>query len=146
MKHVLPAFMTLFLSLNLNAQTLYFPPTTGNAWETISPQSLGYCQARIDSLYAFLAASNTRAFILLQDGKIVLEQYFQGHTPSTPWPWASAGKTITAFMCGHSPTGRPFVDPRLHCDVSRSWLDELQPRSGRKNKDYSPIVHDFGTG
>lgn len=101
MKKIYLLFSTLVVALNLSAQqTLYFPPTTGNAWETISPQSLGYCQARIDSLYAFLAASNTRAFILLQDGRIVLEQYFQGHTPSTPWPWASAGKTITAFVVG----------------------------------------------
>jgi CubicO group peptidase (beta-lactamase class C family) len=47
-----------------------------------------------------LDANNTKAFILLKDGKIVLEKYFGTHTATTPWQWASAGKTITAFMTG----------------------------------------------
>ncbi len=37
---------------------------------------------------------------MLKDGKIVLEKYFGTHTATTPWQWASAGKTITAFMFG----------------------------------------------
>lgn len=85
---------------HLGAQSLYFPPLTGSAWDTLSPSSLGYCQARIDSLYAFLDANDTKAFLLLKDGKIVLEKYFGAHTQNTPWQWASAGKTITAFMTG----------------------------------------------
>jgi len=82
------------------AQTLYFPPTSGSVWETTDPAELGYCQNKIDSLYDFLELQNSRAFILLKDGKIVLEQYFNGHTSSSLWQWASAGKTITAFMTG----------------------------------------------
>ena len=82
------------------AQTIYFPPLTGNTWDTIAPQSLGYCQPKIDSLYNFLDQNNSKAFILLKDGKIVLEKYFGTHTSTTPWQWASAGKTITSFMTG----------------------------------------------
>lgn len=47
-----------------------------------------------------LEAENTKAFILLKDGKIALEKYFGSHTRATPWYWASAGKTLTAFMVG----------------------------------------------
>jgi CubicO group peptidase (beta-lactamase class C family) len=47
-----------------------------------------------------LEQNNSKAFILLKDGKIVLEKYFGTHTATTPWQWASAGKTITAFMTG----------------------------------------------
>lgn len=83
-----------------NAQTIYFPPLTGNNWDTIPPQQLGYCTEKIDSLYAFLNTNNTKAFILLKDGKIVLEKYFGTHTQSSPWQWASAGKTITSFIIG----------------------------------------------
>lgn len=83
-----------------NAQSLYFPPNIGNTWDTIAPASLQYCQPKIDSMYNFLEANNTKAFILLKDGKIVLEKYFGNHTATTPWQWASAGKTITAFMTG----------------------------------------------
>jgi CubicO group peptidase (beta-lactamase class C family) len=89
----------LFLA-NINAQSLYFPPNSGNTWDTLSPTSLDYCQPKIDSLYAFLEVNNSKAFILLKDGKIVLEKYFGTHTASTPWQWASAGKTITSFMTG----------------------------------------------
>jgi CubicO group peptidase (beta-lactamase class C family) len=82
------------------AQSLYFPPVTGDAWETISPQSLHWNQNSINSLYLFLEENNTKAFILLKDGKIVLEKYFGEHTAETPWYWASAGKSLTAFLVG----------------------------------------------
>ncbi len=79
---------------------LYFPPTNSNEWETISPSTLGWCQDKVDRLYNLLESNNTKAFILLKDGKIVLEQYFNGHSPSSKWYWASAGKTLTAFIAG----------------------------------------------
>lgn len=85
---------------NVRSQNLYFPPITGSVWDTISPQTLNYCQDRIDSLYSFLDSENTKAFILLKDGKIVLEQYFNNHTQNSAWQWASAGKTITSFIVG----------------------------------------------
>lgn len=100
MKPIYLVISALILSLNIGAQTLYFPPSTDNTWDTISPTTLGYCQDEIDSLYHFLETENTKAFILLKDGKIVLEKYFGTHTQNSLWQWASAGKTITAFMVG----------------------------------------------
>jgi CubicO group peptidase (beta-lactamase class C family) len=100
MKKLFLSLYTSLIAMGLSAQSLYFPPTTGNTWDTLSPTSLGYCQSKIDSLYTFLEENNTRAFILLQDGKIVLEKYFGSHTPTTPWQWASAGKTLTSFVLG----------------------------------------------
>ena len=100
MNKFLSAIISLVTAFNLNAQSLYFPPNTGNTWDTISLQTLGYCSDKIDSLYAFLDTNNTKAFILLKDGKIVLEKYFGTHTQNSLWQWASAGKTITAFMVG----------------------------------------------
>lgn len=79
---------------------LYFPPNNSNVWSTIEPSSLGWCQNRLDSLYRFLESNNTKAFILLKDGKIVIEKYFNGHTSSSNWYWASAGKTLTATLVG----------------------------------------------
>ena len=84
-----------------NAQsTLYFPPTTGSVWETTSPQSLGWCAAKIDSLYAFLGSRGTKAFIVLKDGRMVLEKYYGTFTQDSAWYWASAGKTLTGFLAG----------------------------------------------
>jgi CubicO group peptidase (beta-lactamase class C family) len=83
------------------AQPLYFPPATGE-WNTINPNELGWCNERIDSLYQFLEVNQSKAFILLKDGKIVLENYFNGHSETANWYWASAGKTLTAFMVGQA--------------------------------------------
>lgn len=90
----------LLTSLKINAQNIYFPPNGSSTWDTLSPSTLGWCKENIDSLYNFLDTNNTKAFIILKDGKIVLEKYFGTHTVTTPWQWASAGKTITAFMVG----------------------------------------------
>ena len=94
--------LVLFLLPNvIKSQPLYYPPTSTTAtWETIAPSSLGWCQTRIDNLYAFLEQENTKGFIILKDGKIVLEQYFGTFTSQSLWYWASAGKTITSFLVG----------------------------------------------
>ncbi len=100
MKKLFLFILSFTASANFYCQTIYFPPLTGSTWDTIAPQTLDYCQPKIDSLYNFLEQNNSKAFILLKDGKIVLEKYFGTHTATTPWQWASAGKTITSFMTG----------------------------------------------
>ncbi|MCC7467491.1 MAG: serine hydrolase, partial [Saprospiraceae bacterium] len=84
------------------AQNFYFPPNTGNTWQTIPPSDLGFCQERIDSLYQFLGEKNTKSFILLKDGKIVLEKYFGSFVQDSIWYWASAGKSLSAFLTGQA--------------------------------------------
>lgn len=82
-------------------QSLYFPPlSAAQPWDTLSASSLGWCVNYVDSLYDFLNLNNTKGFILLKDGKIVLEKYFGSFTVDSLWQWASAGKTITAFLIG----------------------------------------------
>lgn len=86
---------------------LYFPPIGLDSWETISPAELDWNEEEIPNLINLLEANDSRAFILLKDGKIVLESYFgkdlrneQDFGKETYWYWASAGKTLTAFMVG----------------------------------------------
>ncbi len=98
MKKLLLIYL-IVLSLNAHSQ-LYFPPLTGNTWDTISPQTLGWCTNRLDSLYKMLDEKNTKAFIVLKDGKIVIEKYFDSFTRDSSWYWASAGKTITSVLIG----------------------------------------------
>jgi CubicO group peptidase (beta-lactamase class C family) len=96
-------FVLLIFSLfivSAKAQTLYFPPATGNTWDTISPASLGWCQDKIDTLIDYLGNRNTKAFIILKDGKIVVEHYFGTFTADSGWYWASAGKSLTSFTVG----------------------------------------------
>jgi len=102
--NIAPSKVLLFwLAINsyiLNGQSLYFPPLLGNEWETENISNLGYCQENIDSLFDYLNESNSKSFILLKNGKIVLEWYANGHSQSTLWYWASAGKTLTATLVG----------------------------------------------
>lgn len=91
---------SLALALSASAQSYYFPPLAGSTWDTIQPSSLGWCQDRVDSLYDFLEQENTKGFLLLKNGKIVLEKYFGTFTQDSSWYWASAGKTLTGFMVG----------------------------------------------
>lgn len=92
--------LLLLAGFSSRAQQLYFPPTTGDSWDTLSRQSLGYRADRIDSLYNYLQSTHSKAFILLKDGKIVLEKYFGSFTKDSIWAWNSAGKSLTAFAVG----------------------------------------------
>ena len=44
--------------------------------------------------------TNTKSFIILKDGKIVLENYLNGHSDTTYWYWASAAKSLMAVIVG----------------------------------------------
>jgi CubicO group peptidase (beta-lactamase class C family) len=79
---------------------LYFPATTGTVWETTSPVDLGWNLAELNSLNPYLQSKNTKAFIILKNGKIVTEQYFGTFTRDSLWYWASAGKTVTSLLAG----------------------------------------------
>lgn len=85
---------------------VYFPPVSNASWETSSPEHLGWNTAAIPQLYAFLESTNTRAFLVLKNGRIVLEKYFgkqasgADFNASSFWYWASAGKTLTAALAG----------------------------------------------
>ncbi len=93
--------LILLSARQTKAQTLYFPPLSQAAsWDTLSPLSLGWCPDKIDSLYQFLQQENSKGFMVLKDGKIVLEKYFGTFTQDSVWYWASAGKTITSFLVG----------------------------------------------
>ncbi len=99
-KHI-GSLILITLVTKLQAQQLYFPPLSNTAtWETTSPESLGWCTDKIDSLYDFLETNNSKAFIVLKDGKIVLEKYFDTFTKDSNWYWASAGKSLTSFLVG----------------------------------------------
>ncbi len=87
-------------AVKVQSQNIYFPPISGNTWETVSPDSLGWCTENIDTLYNFLEQKHTKAFLVLKDGKIVIEHYFGSFTQDSIWYWASAGKTLTAFLVG----------------------------------------------
>jgi CubicO group peptidase (beta-lactamase class C family) len=61
---------------------------------------LGWNEAELPNLYTYLQQKGTKAFIILKNGKIVAEKYFDTFTADSNWYWASAGKTMTGFLVG----------------------------------------------
>ncbi len=88
------------MALASSSQNLYFPPFTGNEWDTLSTQSLNWCPDSVNSLISYVGSNNSKAFLVLKDGKIVLEEYYSTFTRDSFWYWASAGKSLTAFLVG----------------------------------------------
>jgi CubicO group peptidase (beta-lactamase class C family) len=103
---VLTCCFVLTLKSFSQNKKLYFPPVNSSEWKTTNLKSEGWNHNLQDSLYNLLKQENTRAFIVLKDGKILMEQYwgknFRGRdfNKNSYWYWASAGKTLTAFLVG----------------------------------------------
>jgi CubicO group peptidase (beta-lactamase class C family) len=101
MRIVLFLLLILLSGFSFGQVEIYFPPAQ-DQWETQSPEELGWCTDSISALLNFLDKNDTRAFLLLKDGRIVLEEYFHNFEQDSFWYWASAGKTLTAFLTGLS--------------------------------------------
>lgn len=96
------AFLLCLASIEtVKAQGLYFPSLNEkDHWDTLSANSLNWCTEEIPTLYQLLEKEDSKAFILLKDGKIVLEKYVGTFTKDSLWYWASAGKSLTSFLVG----------------------------------------------
>jgi len=114
MKNVVSLFLLLLVGCSSSetveepvVEQLYFPPINSSVWETKTPESLGWNTANLPSLYTFLQDNGTRAFIVLKNGRVVVEKYWNSNltntgnfTDSSLWYWASAGKSLTATLVG----------------------------------------------
>ena len=83
-----------------NEEAMYFPPIGSSTWETKSVASLGWDETQVQPLLDYLELKNSKSFIVLHNGKIVIENYFNGHAAGDLRYWASAGKTLTATVTG----------------------------------------------
>jgi len=102
--------LILFISCNsdsvetspspISAEALYFPPINSSVWEIKSITSLGWKTAAVQPLLDYLQLKNSKSFIILVNGKIVMENYFNGHDANAFWYWGSAGKTLTSTVTG----------------------------------------------
>lgn len=81
-------------------EPMYFPSNTDVAWETKSPADLDWNESAMQDLNEYLLQKNTKSFMILVNGRIVMEEYFDGHTQDSSWQWNSAGKTLVATTTG----------------------------------------------
>lgn len=122
---------------------IYFPPITGQ-WETTTVSSLGWNTDSITSLYNNLQDNGTRAFIVLKEGKIVLEKYWGKTLLGTDdfdaekfWYWASAAKTLTGFT-----VGKAEEEGHLHLsDKTSDYLGETWTSLTKEQQDKITVWH-----
>jgi CubicO group peptidase (beta-lactamase class C family) len=81
-------------------ESMYFPSDTSSPWETTSISTLGWNQNAVQPLKDYLSQKGTKSFMVLVNGRIVMEEYFNGHSASATWEWNSAGKTLVASTVG----------------------------------------------
>jgi CubicO group peptidase (beta-lactamase class C family) len=94
-----------FLSCNSeetseSIENMYFPPIGNSIWENNTISSLHWNQSAVQPLLDYLNLKHSKSFIILVNGRIVMENYFNGHTADSDWYWASAGKTLTSTVTG----------------------------------------------
>lgn len=80
--------------------SIYFPSNTDTSWERTSISSLGWNQSAVQPLKDYLSQKHSKSFIILVNGRIVMEEYFNGHNATASWEWNSAGKTLTSAAVG----------------------------------------------
>jgi CubicO group peptidase (beta-lactamase class C family) len=103
-------------------ETMYFPPVSGSAWETKTPASLGWNEANIPALKEFMIRNNSKSLLILVNGRIAMEEYFNGHTPTTTWQWNSAGKTLAASVTGIAQQeGLLSINDRVNKHLGIGW-------------------------
>jgi CubicO group peptidase (beta-lactamase class C family) len=108
---------------------LYFPPIDSDEWDTTTIDSLNWNLSATNDLFDFLSQKGTRGFILLSEGKIVIEKYWGNDIlniapfdKNSNWYWASAGKTLTAFLVGLSQEkGLIDIDNKSSDYLGNNW-------------------------
>ena len=79
---------------------MYFPPLASTDWQTTNPADLQWQTDNLPTLYDYLENNGTKGFIILKNGKIVVEKYFNGHSQHAKHNWYSAAKTLTSLTVG----------------------------------------------
>ena len=116
----------------------YFPPNSGQ-WATAPTDSLGWNTQNLAELYTMLEQNGTRAFLVLKNGKIVLEEYWgkealniNDFDATKNWYWASAGKTLTGFMVGIAQQeGHLNINDRTNTYLGNAWTSLTQSQEDK---------------
>ncbi|MGM0600148.1 MAG: serine hydrolase [Candidatus Rifleibacteriota bacterium] len=95
---VLVTVVTVSSSTLGAAEKLYFPGESN--WDTISPQELGWNMNAIKEMEGFLKEHSSKSFLILKDGKIVVEKYWAKENADYKQRVYSVGKSLTAFLVG----------------------------------------------
>jgi len=106
-------------------ESMYFPSNNSTNWETKTLSSLGWNESAVQPFKDYLIQKNTKSFIILVNGRIVMEEYFNGHTASTAWQWNSAGKTLVSAATGIAQQERLLsINDKVSQYLGVGWTSE----------------------
>lgn len=106
-------------------ESMYFPPNNSSVWETKTIASLNWNQSAVQPLLDYLELKHTKSFIILINGRIVMENYFNSHTLSSLWYWASAGKTLTSTVTGIAQQENFLnINNKVSTYIGNGWTSE----------------------
>ncbi len=118
---------------DLDETEVYFPSITDDDWATYQAEDLQWNLEALGELKVFLEATETRAFIILKNGRIVVEEYWnkgllnQQFQASTNWYWASAAKSLTSFLIGQAVSQGKIDLEKPSSDYLGSGWSSLSP-------------------
>lgn len=125
MKSYIYSFLTLVLCIicscssdsdtpmeNTESNELYFPPINSNEWKTNTVEDLGWNKDALQPLLSFVEMNKTKAFLILENGKIVVEWYGNNADATSNLAWNSAAKTLVSFTAGIA-AEEGFLDTNL---------------------------------
>ncbi|MEZ4223480.1 MAG: serine hydrolase [Polyangiaceae bacterium] len=78
----------------------YFPPNGSDEWETVAPEDAGFSASGLDALKTVVESNHSSSFMILVDGRIVVEWYFMGASATTRTDVASVQKSFSSTLMG----------------------------------------------
>ena len=106
-------------------EAYYYPPLTTNTWDSKTSASLGWNEVKLQEAFDYAGSKSTYGMILLQNGRIVKEQYWNNWTPDTRYYIASAGKSVAAFVAGIAQQeGKININNKSSDYLGTGWTSE----------------------
>lgn len=110
---------------SIPSDPMYFPPNSGTDWQTTSISGLGWNEDAVQPLLDYLKSTHTKSFMILVNGKIAMEEYFNGQIQTSTWRWNSAGKTLVTEAVGIAQQeGLLHINDRVSKYLGEGWSDE----------------------
>lgn len=108
----------------------YFPPTEGE-WETVGAAEAGYTEEGLAAVVEFVAGANSRSLVILHQGRIVAEGYWNGADAGTTQDLASCQKSVTSTLVGLArDRGLLQLDDPVSQYLPAGWTNATAEREG----------------
>jgi CubicO group peptidase (beta-lactamase class C family) len=102
--------------------SLYFPQ--GTEWETVTFSEIGWDETGTGALLFYLELTGSHIFVVLKDGKILMENYWSDYTKDSPYPLFSATKGMTAVLIGNAQDrGDLSINDRVSDILGTGWTN-----------------------